>query len=392
MSVIRPRPPTDPIHYLPPAATVADDSTWRGMVAAAAGTRPAVLAATGDPAMAMLEPYGTTRSHACRRDSLLFGILEVARGMRESVDRVVVIGDAGDCAAVDLLLATCCHPFHGALPRADRGGRPRIVTLGPGDDDDTVQGVLDLLVATGSGDRLGDAWGVVLVGLMLTPSVRRCAELLVRGDWSHGGRADRATRLAIAVGHPRFISPDPDADWEMPAGDGRGDGSEGTPASVSGVFSAAGLLPAAVAGIDVVRLLEGAAAMHRRFREAPPDANPVLGCASVGPWLRRCGAGIMPPLRRRLDPRGSRWGGLCRWYDHLMPPLTADAAGIVTTFTTAVRVAQRRRSPFAGLAVTDRGGDRAAFDAIDMPRCDEHAIGQLLELLRLAAEVERRLG
>src|SRR5439155_4456317 len=43
-----------------------------------------------------------------------------------------------------------------------------------------------------------------------------------------------------------------------------------------GVFSAAGLLPAAVMGLDVRALLLGAAAMSKRFFEEPVERNPVL--------------------------------------------------------------------------------------------------------------------
>ena len=42
------------------------------------------------------------------------------------------------------------------------------------------------------------------------------------------------------------------------------------------VLSAVGLLPAALMGLDVVKLLEGAVAMNEHFRTAPPQENIVL--------------------------------------------------------------------------------------------------------------------
>jgi hypothetical protein len=389
MSVIRPRPPTDPIHHHPPTGAGGGDPSWARVLAAAAAVRPRVVEAGGDPALRMLEPYGTTRSRVCRRDSRLFAILDVARTLRESVDRVIVIGDAIDRAAVDLLVATCCHPFHDALPRSERGGRPRMLTLGPGDDDDTVQGVLDLL-ATKRGDRLSDSWGLVLVGPCATPETQRCARLLLGPA---GGRAlAPPSGIVIAAGLPRSVDAESAADWIGRTG--RDDGEEDAPAER--VFTAAGLLPAAVAGVDVVRLLEGAAAIHRRFSEAPPEANPVLGCAVVGPWVQaRIRAAAAPP-KRRIEAEGSRWAGLAPW--HAGVALRPAPEPIATVFTTLVRVGEWRRSPFERGEDADRAGDRswpadtAAFDSIALPRCDEHAIGQLLALLRLAAEIERRMA
>jgi hypothetical protein len=71
---------------------------------------------------------------------------------------------------------------------------------------------------------------------------------------------------------------------------------------------------------------------------------------------------------------------------------------VATVYTTLVRVGQRRRSPFEVRGETGRAGDRsrsgeaAAFDSIALPRCDEHTIGQLLALLRLATRIERGMA
>ena len=52
-----------------------------------------------------------------------------------------------------------------------------------------------------------------------------------------------------------------------------------------GVFTAAGLLPAAILGLDVRALLLGAAAMTKRFLEEPFERNPVLQFAAVNHLL-----------------------------------------------------------------------------------------------------------
>jgi glucose-6-phosphate isomerase len=61
------------------------------------------------------------------------------------------------------------------------------------------------------------------------------------------------------------------------------------------VFSAAGLLPASVMGLDIVRLLQGASAMKERFRSAPIGDNPPLDFAGILELSRRRGHGIARP-------------------------------------------------------------------------------------------------
>ena len=47
------------------------------------------------------------------------------------------------------------------------------------------------------------------------------------------------------------------------------------------VLSAVGLLPAALLGLDIEKLLRGAAAMNEHFRKNPPDKNIVLQYVGV---------------------------------------------------------------------------------------------------------------
>jgi hypothetical protein len=371
------------------------DAGWGSWLARAESVRGAAASAAGTATEAMLRAYGTTGSQACRRDSALFGILDVARRMRESVDRVVVVGDRADRALVDLLMSTCCHPRHDDLPRHERGGRPRIWTLGPGDDDDDVQGILDCLRSQ-IGDRLLDAWGVVQVGPCREAFTQDCVRLFAEGADPTGRQgAAPSMVVAAAVDHPGHIAvtgPAMVADAPIPAP---------PPEESAMVFSAAVLLPAAIAGIDVVRLLEGAAAMARRFREAPAEANPVVSLAIVGRWLAAAPAPRSGVPRRRLLPP-PRWRGLVEWHSaQTDPPAPHAPAAIEGWFTTPITVAECRRAPFATIhrdapgQTTDPSAHRQGLpttaDHLVLPRCDEHTLGQLLEGLRLAAAVEERL-
>jgi hypothetical protein len=397
MSVLRPRPPTDPIeHHLPPGVKLAKggiDARWGSWLAEVEGVRSTVASAAGTATEAMLRAYGTTGSQACRRDSTLFGILDVARRVRESVDRVVVIGDRADRALVDLLMSTCCHPRHDDLPRHERGGRPRIWTLGSGDDDDSVQGLLDCLRSQ-TGDRLLDAWGVVQVGPCREAFTQDCVRLFAEGaDPTMRQGAAPNVMVAAAVDHPGHIAvtvPAMVADAPIPSA---------PPEESASVFTAASLLPAAIAGIDVVRLLEGAAAMARRFREAPAESNPVVSLAIVGRWLAAAPAPRSGVPRRRLLPP-PRWRGLAEWHSLQGDPPDPHAlpAAVEEWFATPITVAECRRAPFATIhrdlpgQTTDPSHRRQALptaaDHLFLPRCDEHTLGQLLEGLRLVAAVE----
>ena len=91
----------------------------------------------------------------------------------------------------------------------------------------------------------------------------------------------------------------------------------GIPDGVGGrfsVFTAVGLLPASLVGIDVVRLLEGAAAMTRRFRESPISENPVLQYVAVCHLAeKKMGATI-----RVLSSWSNQLESVGLWYDQLL--------------------------------------------------------------------------
>jgi hypothetical protein len=165
------------------------------------------------------------------------------------------------------------------------------------------------------------------------------------------------------------------------------------------VFSAAGLLPAAIAGIDVVRLLEGAVAMHRRFREAPAAENPVLRhVAAVGAAGTAVGAGGVPC---RLVADVDQLAAVCAWHVRLDGDRRQGRGGgqagsgqgepqvLERCLVVRVAVDAPRREPLPLPAPSRWPG---TGPVIRLPRVDEHAIGQLLELCIVADRVLRWLG
>jgi len=357
MSVIRPRPPEEPLDYrlARPPGPVLTPTLAAGLAAA----RAALLAdpAGLDRAAWMLADYDTRRPA-----SELFLILGRARGIRDAVDRLVVVADGGIGRATRLLVATCCHPFHDQLSRGERGGRPRIAWLDPATGNDEIQALLDLLAAPPRPhDDLLDRWALLVAdGAAAAAPQPVVAILLERLEAAVGGDRDAmAGRVVRLRGGVSFAAPEKGVD----------------------VFSAAGLLAASIAGLDVVRLLKGAAAMLQRFAEAPPDANPPLLDAAVA--RRAAAAGRSGRL---FAGQGGWLRELSAWHD-----CSRDAHPGTAAAVTWVTTGEPRRDPLPGLGVTEAAAPDTADVQIGLPRLDEHAIGQLLQLLILSAAVERRL-
>lgn len=456
MSVVRPKPPEDPISYDAAAVlatggmtqadldglvepleaarreSLADLERWRSGNAGADPLDPAFI----DLPERLLADYGTTRP-----ESELFAILRVAKRLRETVDRVVVLGIGGSYMGTRALFESCCHPFHNELSRGERGGRPRLSFEGYNIDNDSAQGLLDLLtpaagragaddllaqwamlVVSKSGGTLETAVATRLLLQTLAAAVGQDAARLAERVVPITGASGKLASLATTLGCPDVF---------------------GIPDGVGGrfsVFTAVGLLPASVVGIDVVRLLEGAAAMTRRFREAPVAENPVLQYVAVCHLAeQRMGATI-----RVLSSWSNRLEAVGLWYDQLLSeslgkdekgatPLTAVTTrdlhsrgqqhqeGRRDKLITNLCVGEPRRDPLTlpGLAGSAGNEDQlddligtawptmleAATDGtneayasvgrptatISLPRIDEHTVGQLLQMLMLATVVEGRL-
>jgi glucose-6-phosphate isomerase len=460
MSVLRPTPPEDPLQY-DPSAVFATGGVTPVELAAIAGqleeARAVALADLDawrqaaapegvplDPAFIdlperLLADYGGQRA-----DSELSAILKTAKRIRDAVDRVIVLGIGGSYMGTRALFEACCHPCHNELPRGERGGRPRLSFEGFNVDNDSAQGLLDLVTAADGGPRgddLLDRWATLVVSksggtLETAVATRLFLAALARsvgGDTTTfaervvpiTGSSGRLAELAKAIGCPDI--------FDIPDGVG----------GRFSVLTAVGLLPAAIVGIDVVRLLEGAAAMNRRFREAPVAENPVLSFVGVSHLAEvRMGATI-----RVLSSWSNRLEAVGFWYDQLLSeslgknergatPLTAVTTrdlhsrgqqhqdGRRDKLITNLVVGEPRRDTLtlpplpnllaetanqdrlddlvgtswpAMLAAATAGTNEAYAEAsrptatLTLPRIDEHSIGQLLQMLMLATVVEGRL-
>jgi glucose-6-phosphate isomerase len=362
--------------------------------------------------------------------AVLDDIIHTGNRLAGEVDRVVVLGIGGSYMGARALFEACCHPYHNELARDARKGRPRIYFEGNNVDNDAVAGLLDVLrgdpnwaiiVISKSGGTLETAVGFRLFLDTLREALGGDPEKLRHRVVPITGETGRLRDLSETLGCPKTF----------PIHEGVG--------GRFSVLSAVGLLPAAVMGLDVVRLLEGAAAMNERFRTERPGENPVLDYAGIGRMMEvRRGA-----LIRVLSTWGKRLEAVGLWYDQLLAeslgkdgqgatPLTVvntrdlhsrgqqhqegrrdklitnlyaeqtDRPAIVVPKWDA-KYDQDKLNELAGkplpeiLAAARIGTDRAYAEEhrptanIRLPRVDEASLGQLLQMFMVATVIEGRL-
>ncbi len=365
-------------------------------------------------------------------------VLALANRLKENADRVVFLGIGGSYLGARALFDALLNSCHNELPPENRLGVPRIYFAGHSADNDALQHLLDLLQITCvDPERREERWAVVCIsksGTTLEPAIalrvfrREAAEYYgLRSPWlkelfaAVTAPASRLRDLFRALGHD-------EADVLT------------IPDNVGGrysVLTAAGLLPAAVMGLDVRAVLLGAAAMTKRFLEEPFERNPVLQLAAVNYLMAE---ERHKPLRV-LSVWSEKLEGVGRWYDQLVSeslskhgrgptPLTVvqtrdmhgrgqqHQEGPRDRFVTNLVVRTPRAVPIlvqmadrneddlnaiarkglpdvAGAAL--RSTNKAQFDAarptadLVVPALSEHTMGQLLQMLMLATVVEGRL-
>jgi glucose-6-phosphate isomerase len=207
-----------------------------------------------------------------RAESELAQVLRIAKRLQERVDRVVVLGIGGSYMGARALMDACCQPYFNELTRGQRGGKPRLYFEGNNVDNDAVEGLLYLLGVGRPARSVDDRWAIIVIsksgGTLETAVALRIFLRALRDSVGHEllgelvipitGRGSPLEQLCRELGCKETL--------EVPEGVG----------GRFSVLSSVGLLPAAVLGINVVALLEGAAAMTEHFRSAPAGQNLVL--------------------------------------------------------------------------------------------------------------------
>ena len=376
----------------------------------------------------LLAEYDETRDA-----SELGRILATAKRIRESVDRVVVLGIGGSYMGARALMDACCEPYYNELSRADRGGRPRVYFAGNNVDNDATQGLLHLLKNTNANDPCGGKWAIVVIsksgGTIETATAFRqflaaledqlgsdaLPELVVPVTGPSGKLSD----FADAIGcRDRFLVP------------------EGVGGRFS-VLSPVGLLPASIMGLDIMALLRGAWLINGHFQATDPGSNIVLNYVAVNHLLekhRNVNLRVLSMWSAALETTGL-------WYDQLFAEsigkreLGATPFTVVNTRDLHSRAQQHQEGtrdkvmnnvvvgkPRCDLLnIGEREGDHdqlnelcdktladlmsAAIEGtnqayhsdgrptttLTLPTLNEHAMGQLMQMLMLATVVEGRL-
>jgi glucose-6-phosphate isomerase len=386
-------------------------------------------------------PQKTLDQHRRKAEtSLLSGVLRVAQRLRREVDRVIILGNGGSYLGARALFKALRSSYHNELLPKDRPELPRIYFAGNGFDNDAFQDLLELLQTTCVDPELREErWGVLIISQSGNTLETAAAHRVFRREAAefYGARSERLQELFVPVtgrtGKLREL-------WSASARGFEEADILDIPERVGGrysVFTPAGLLPAALMGLDVRALFLGAAAMTRRFLEEPFERNPVLQYAGVNYLL----AEEFGKPMRVLAVWSKKLEGLGHWYDQLLSeslgkqgrgptPLTVVYARdlytrgqqlqegardklinnlVVKTPRTApilLGMADRNEDDLNSLArkglpdLLDAAlrGTKAVYAEAARPTADlvlpvlsEHTMGQLLQMLMLATVIEGRL-
>jgi len=362
--------------------------------------------------------------------------LRLAQQLRDTVDGVVVLAAGAAHVTARALFEALCHARHNELPPKLRMGKPRVHFEGHALDSDGLQELFELLENTCvDPDIIEERWGVVALNrgdALETAAVYRA--LRAEAAKFYGPKSPLLKQVIVPVTGAKGKFRD------LVRADGFEDDDVLTvPDDVGDRFAAftpAGLLPAAVMGLDVRAMLLGAATVTRRFVEEPFERNPVLQFAAANHLLAERGK-----TGRVLMAWSAKLEGVCRWYELLVAeslgkagrgpkPLAAvgprDLSGrgqqlIEGPRDTVVNhlVVKQPKHPPVMVGMADRNEDdlnqfsrkgapdlldaahKGACDALTaaarptadlvLPMISEHTIGQLLQMLMLATVVEGRL-
>jgi glucose-6-phosphate isomerase len=192
---------------------------------------------------------------------------DAAETLAPRYDNVAVLAQGAEADVANSILGTLAHPFHNLLPRAGRAGRPRVFLV-ESIDADCLGACLDAFAVEQSlfvcmGKRGNDIESLVQFGIVrdvlrkrLGPSYQD--HLVVVSDPKGGTLREEALREGLLA-------------FEIPGN---------VPARFS-ALTPVGLLPGAMAGVDVRGVLSGAHAAAERMAGEDLRQNPAYLLASV---------------------------------------------------------------------------------------------------------------
>lgn len=371
-------------------------------------------------------------------ESLLGRIEAKAQELREQSDRFVVLGIGGSYMGMRALFEALCHPLHNELTRDQRGGVPRLYFEGNNVDNDSITALQELLKTSCLDPKdVLQRWSMTVISksggtLETALGFRLFRESL---EEYYGADSEESRSLVVPItgleGKLRNFSNHKGYPEVFPIPDNVG--------GRFSVFTSVGLFPAAVLGIDLKALLQGAADMTRLFNSQPMGDNPVLDYTATCHLFEREKNVSM----RILSTWGKRLEALGLWYDQLLAeslgkeekgatPLTVvntrdlhsrgqqHQEGVRDKLITNVIVERPDSEPISvpvvpeeenqdqlnklkGKTVPDvlsaaiEGTNQAYADVhrptadLILPNLDAYTVGQTLQMLMLATVLEGRL-
>ena len=313
-------------------------------------------------------------------------ILSVAKRIQASFDAVVVLGIGGSYMGARALLQGLRSPYYNELDAEKRNGCPKIYFAGNNLDNGALSDLLCHL------DSFGDRWCTIVIsksgGTLETAAALRV--IVERMRDSAAGIGGRVIPITGGSGKLQELADQLGCDVRFPVPDGVG--------GRFSVFSAVGLLPAAVIGLDILELLRGASEANQCFEETAVAENPVLRFVAVESLMEQllgCTIRVTSVWSDSLESMGF-------WYDQLLAEslgkreLGATPLTAVNTRDLHSRSQQhqqgRRDKLVVNLTIGQPGGD-----AIVIPECenDQDQLNQVAgttypELLRAAIDGTNR--
>lgn len=246
-------------------------------------------------------------------DSLLGQIKHTAEMLRDELERLLVLGIGGSYMGLRALFEALCDPYHNELTRDERGGVPKLHCEGNNVDNDALSSLLSLLKNhCNDPTDFAKRWGIVVIsksgGTLETALAFRLFRQALE-DY-YGADSREATRYVVPVtgdaGKLRDFSNKKGYPATFPIPDGVG--------GRFSVMTAVGLLPAAVLGMDIEALLQGAADFTDRCKTSKLGDCPALDYTAVC-HLGEKHHGLKTRL---LSTWGKRLEGAGLWYDQLL--------------------------------------------------------------------------
>ena len=265
-----------------------------------------------------------------RRESELGRIFQVANGIHNEIDAVAVLGIGGSYMGARAMMEACCDPYHNELTRGDRGSKPRMYFEGNNVDNDASTALLHRLKAGGYGTTEAEKRFAIVVisksgGTMETAVAFR--QLLASLEASLGEQSpQKLGRLVIPVtgssGKLQDLASEIGCQQVFTVPEGVG--------GRFSILSPVGLMPAAMLGLDCMKLLEGAVAMNEHFKNADYEENVVLQYVAVNHLLakhRNKSIRVMSVWSKALEAVGL-------WHDQLLAESNGKNGLGVTPLTT----------------------------------------------------------